>query len=243
MRILLILSLALGLQAQTTVIGVSAITGTQTIGTLILGTETLTGPATGNLFLGGGGAVVTGNFNTGLANQALSGVTSGTFNVAAGVQSLFFVTTTSHNISMGDLAGTYLANGSSPNVTPTGGTYLGDQTRASAAALTNEIVIGASAIGAGSNTAVIGAAVTDVYLGSSTGGGTVHAGGVSLNAPTTTYSVAGTPLPTCASGVLNVIFAVSDATSATAIAYAGSSNVTTMVHCVSVGGAFAWWVL
>jgi len=53
-------------------------------------------------------------------------------------------------------AGRYLADGSTGNETGNNSLFLGYDTRANGAGQTNQIVIGASAIGLGSNTAVLG---------------------------------------------------------------------------------------
>ena len=58
----------------------------------------------------------------------------------------------------------------------------------------------------------------------------------------TTYSVAGTPLPACASGTLLEQLAVSDATATAGSAYVGGGTYTAWVDCTrnSSGGAYTW---
>ena len=127
-----------------------------------------------NVFIGteAGNANVSGAFNTAVGFQSLIGNTAGLNNTAIGYQaigrnstgnnnaafgtlSLFENTTGSDNAALGDFAGRY-TNAGAGNQTSTSSLYLGYDTRSSASGNTNEIVIGATARGLGSNTAVYG---------------------------------------------------------------------------------------
>lgn len=92
-----------------------------------------------------------------------SGLTSDS--TAVGYQSLYSLSTGSYCTALGSMAGTYIANGSTPNATSTTSTYLGKDTKALADGDTNETVIGEGAIGAGSNSATLGnTSVTSTVL-------------------------------------------------------------------------------
>ncbi len=97
----------------------------------------------------------TGHSNSAMGLNALHSNTTGFSNSAIGVNALFSNTTGFQNSAMGRDAGRYLADGSA-NQTSSSSVFLGYDTRASVAGGSNEIVIGASAIGAGSNSVVLG---------------------------------------------------------------------------------------
>jgi hypothetical protein len=68
-------------------------------------------------------------------------------------------------VAVGFQAARFIADGITSNIDATQGVYIGHNARASAAAQTNEIVLGAGAIGIGSNTAVLGnASITKTRL-------------------------------------------------------------------------------
>ena len=98
----------------------------------------------------------TGYYNTANGYQTLRSNTTGYLNTASGHQALYSNTTGYQNIALGYIAGRYIANGSTANTTSNNSLYLGYDTRALADAGTNEIVIGASAIGNGSNSVTLG---------------------------------------------------------------------------------------
>jgi hypothetical protein len=105
--------------------------------------------------------------------------TTGGNNTASGASSFMNNTTGIGNSAYGVEAGNLIASGSS-RTTGNYNVYLGMQTRASALATTNEIVIGYTAIGSGSNTVRLGnTSITDVY----TSGKITHA-----NATLSTHS-------------------------------------------------------
>ncbi|NTV22633.1 MAG: hypothetical protein HGB03_03710 [Candidatus Yonathbacteria bacterium] len=97
----------------------------------------------------------TGNLNLAFGSRSLNSNTTGSANVAIGHGSLYNNTTGSNNVAVGRYAGRYLADVSS-NETSNNSLFFGNETRALAAGGSNEIVIGASAIGLGSNSVVLG---------------------------------------------------------------------------------------
>lgn len=123
----------------------------------------------------------TGVNNAGIGNSVLTG-TLGNSNAAVGFAALANTGASNQCVGIGEYAGRYIADGSTYNNAVNKGVYLGWKAMASATGQTNEIVIGSSAIGKGSNTAVIGDTnVTDIYAGSN-GGATVNAGKFKLSA-------------------------------------------------------------
>ncbi|MDE4063254.1 beta strand repeat-containing protein [Phaeobacter gallaeciensis] len=98
----------------------------------------------------------TGEKNVANGYQALYSNQSGSNNVATGYLALLGNQGGSNNIATGYQAGGYLADGSSINRNSQNSLFIGAQTRALAANGANEIVIGHSAIGGGSNSVVLG---------------------------------------------------------------------------------------
>ena len=115
---------------------------------------------------------LSGTFNSAVGNFTLQGnitgsnstangyyslyLSTGSGNTANGSQSLSGITTGYQNTALGYLSGDYIANGVNQNGTSNNSLYLGYDTRALADGDTNELVIGASTIGKGSNTVTIG---------------------------------------------------------------------------------------
>jgi hypothetical protein len=124
-------------------------------------------------------ANTTGSSNTAIGPSALGAVTSGVFNTAIGPNTLTATTVNNStavgagaiqynvsgndNTAVGAFAGTFWGDGetgtilSNQMLSATGGVYIGYYARGSTLNRINEIVIGANAVGGGSNTAVIGA--------------------------------------------------------------------------------------
>jgi hypothetical protein len=98
----------------------------------------------------------TGNTNTGMGYMALSENTSGYYNVGFGSYALSNNTTGYQNTAIGHQAGINYGASTGANQTSNNSLYLGYATRASANGNTNEIVVGASTLGNGSNTATWG---------------------------------------------------------------------------------------
>jgi hypothetical protein len=143
-----------------------------------IGTGALYANTTGsfNIAMGQGalGSNTTGGLNTGLGQSALNANTTGGNNVGVGQASLSLNTTGSNNIAIGVNAGRNIASGSANTITNTS-IYIGENTRASSDNQTNQIVIGHSSIGLGSNTTIIGNSSTvitaiygDILLGGTT---------------------------------------------------------------------------
>jgi hypothetical protein len=102
--------------------------------------------------------VTNGTSNLGIGREALEQVTTGNHNTGLGFQALDEVTTGSYNIGIGGLAGDTITTGNY-NI------CIGDGSDVKAAGDLNEIVIGRSLTGAGSNTTSIGdSSCTDFYL-------------------------------------------------------------------------------
>ena len=118
-------------------------------------------------------ALTTGFSCTAVGSNALRVLTSGVYNfaggytamaaeltcnycVAVGAAALSKATSGDNNVAIGNGSGSYIADGSTSNLTPNTSTYLGAGTKALADAQANQIVIGYNAIGAGANTATLG---------------------------------------------------------------------------------------
>jgi hypothetical protein len=98
----------------------------------------------------------TGYQNTANGVSALQSNTTGYYNTANGVSALFSNTTGYYNTANGVNAGRFIADGVTANQTSNNSVYEGYNAMAQASGDTNEIVIGASAIGNGSNTVTLG---------------------------------------------------------------------------------------
>ncbi len=98
----------------------------------------------------------TGGNNVALGSNSLNSNTSGGYNTSLGVEALFENLTTSNNTAVGWRAGRYYSSTPVANQASSNSVYLGYDTRALSASDTNEIVIGASTVGNGSNTTTIG---------------------------------------------------------------------------------------
>jgi hypothetical protein len=132
--------------------------------------------ATGNIGISNASAIpsVTGTNNSGFGSSSLQSLTSGSNNTSIGVDALSNLTTGSLNTAIGAQAGA--TSTSLSNSTTADSVFVGYNTMSLNNGDTNETVIGYTAIGAGSNTAVLGnASTTDVYFGSATGVANIHA--------------------------------------------------------------------
>jgi len=108
--------------------------------------------------------VATGNFNTAIGTNAMKYVTTASNNVGVGNNVLFNLTGGNDNTVLGYNAGMLIGNGGTLSGL-TQGVLIGSGARTGSNNNTNEIVIGASAIGNGTNTVTIGnASVTDNYF-------------------------------------------------------------------------------
>jgi hypothetical protein len=134
---------------------------------------------------GAGWGGISASYSSAFGFEALGqSVQTGIRNTAIGSYALRGLTTSNDSTALGYLAGRYLADGSTANATPEDSTYIGTQTKSSAAGQSNETVIGYDAIGKGSNTVVIGDDnVTQVWM-SEDGGATIIGKAAGSSAPT-----------------------------------------------------------
>jgi hypothetical protein len=155
----------------------------------------------------------TGWGNTAVGDNSLSGGT-GSKNAAFGAGALIDITSGFNNAATGYGAGQNITGGVSPNTTSDNSVYDGYAVEAKADGDTNEIVIGASTTGKGSNTATIGnSSVTDNYLS-----GKIHAASLLLNAGSAA-------IYRCSGGTSDGLVMVSPSTAATACTSGGGSLV------------------
>ena len=112
--------------------------------------------------------------NSAVGADSLRSNTTGYDNSAVGYQALYGNTSGYQNSAVGYQAGEYLASGSN-NQTSNNSLFLGYNTRAGSAGDTNEVVIGPSAIGVGSNSVVLGNdSITKTILKGNVGIGTTN---------------------------------------------------------------------
>jgi hypothetical protein len=106
-----------------------------------------------------------GNWNVAIGLQSMIANEGGSYNTALNRYSLGTNIDGDHNIGVGYQSGTYITNGVSSNTAPSNSIFIGNSTRAAADSQTNQIVIGDTAIGNGSNTVTLGNdSITDTYL-------------------------------------------------------------------------------
>jgi hypothetical protein len=119
-----------------------------------------TGIGIGALF-----ANTTGWGNTATGTDALASMTTGWSNAGFGNNALLYITNGDMNVACGYSAGAYISGGVAHNVTSVSSIYIGYAAMANADGDNNEIIIGYSSTGNGSNTTTIGnAAITDFYV-------------------------------------------------------------------------------
>ena len=97
-----------------------------------------------------------GSSNTAVGEYSLYGNVNGSNNIGLGISSLFYLNTGSSNIAIGALSGRTLANGSTPLSSSNYSIFIGHDAKANNNGETNQIVIGYSANGIGSNSVVLG---------------------------------------------------------------------------------------
>jgi len=146
--------------ANNTSIGVSALRNNTTGGqNTAIGVNVLRSNTTGAINTAIGYQALfsntTGANNTSIGASCLSGNTTGASNTAIGLRALVANTTGSNNTAIGFDAARKISNGANLTIA-NNSVFLGQDTRALADNETNQIVIGHTAIGAGSNTATIG---------------------------------------------------------------------------------------
>ena len=123
----------------------------------------------------------TGSQNTALGLNALLNNTTGGSNVVVGLDALQHNTTGGSNTALGYNAGSHITGGATPNTTASNSIYIGRDTRANVNGGANEIVIGNTVTGNGSNTVTIGnSSITANYFkGSINADSFVKSGGTS----------------------------------------------------------------
>jgi hypothetical protein len=135
-----------------------------------------------NSFFGqsSGLSTTTGSGNSYFGLSSGNANTSGNTNSYFGLDSGLNNTTGSENVFIGSRAGRFLADGATSLTIANNSVFLGRDTRAAADNQTNQIAIGHTAIGLGSNTTVIGNSSTtfgrwfgNLLIGSSTNSGQV----------------------------------------------------------------------
>lgn len=96
-------------------------------------------------------------YNIGIGYSSCNALTTNTNVIGIGKNSFLSLGTGNNSVAIGQAAGQYAINTSTALTNTTNSIYIGGNTKASAASgNTNEIVIGQSALGIGSNTTVIG---------------------------------------------------------------------------------------
>jgi hypothetical protein len=108
--------------------------------------------------------VTTAAYNTIIGSFALNSDVSSPGNTGMGVNVLRYVTG-GYNVAMGYQAGAFIVDGKTQNTGSGKSIFIGQNAYPLGTTDTNEIVIGTSAIGEGSNTAIIGgSSITSTYL-------------------------------------------------------------------------------
>ena len=203
---------------------------------LYANTTGISNTATGNYALY---VNTTGSSNAAYSYAALQANTTGSSNTAAGYGSLSNNTTGSSNVAIGSGAGKYQANGSTSLTTANQSIYVGVNSRGFSNLDQNAIVIGASAVGEGANTTVIGNSgtlKTHLY-------GTVNVSALTINnAPVMTSSYGADSI--LANGATLALGNNSNATQQDAIAIGTGANASmnaslALGYCASAGANYA----
>lgn len=211
-------------------IGASIINASSNV---IIGTDTgisLT-TAVNNTFIGiAAGRSNNGSGNSGFGRWSGYNNTTGISNTFLGTSAGFDNTTGSNNVFIGIESGRFLANGSSANQTSSTSIFIGYFPRALSAGNTNQIVIGNSVTGLGSNTTIIGNTSTlqTAIYGNLTLGNTVDnlsGAALQVSGKETITSAALNSEPLDVIGVSGDLFKVTDSNTGTLLeVYDSSSN-------------------
>jgi len=122
--------------------------------------------------------LVGGTDNIGIGKDVLFSNQAGDYNVALGTEALYGINAESadKNVAIGYRAGIFITNGSTEFSDGDSNVFIGSETKPAADDESNQIIIGANAIGKGSNTALIGDDnITDIYMSEDVGA-TLHTG-------------------------------------------------------------------
>jgi hypothetical protein len=172
-----------------------------------------------------------GSYNSAYGSVSMGKITTGNYNSALGYYSLFNNTTGSYNTCIGANCGEYISGGSTANTAPNYAVFIGYNTEASAATDTNEIVIGANAVGNGSNTLTLGnSSITGLYVPGIKATYTTSCLEISTTGYITNTGVA------CGSGSISGLtagqlgIAGSSSTLTSSIAYATANTASTLVE-------------
>jgi hypothetical protein len=122
----------------------------------------------------------TGSNNSAFGLNALETNSTGNNNTSIGLGSLNFNTTGSNNVAVGHDAGKLISGGGT-NLISNNSIFIGQDSRPSSSNQTNQIVIGDSATGNGSNTVTIGnsSIINNYFSGNVRGGAFIKSGGTS----------------------------------------------------------------
>lgn len=108
-----------------------------------------------NIAVGNGSLPTTGNYNVAVGNSILASTNDGSYNVGIGEEALFSLITGSNNVAVG--ARSLRADKGNVDIgTADNCVFVGYDSRSSGDAITNEIAIGYSSYGFGSNTTTLG---------------------------------------------------------------------------------------
>jgi len=121
-----------------------------------------------------------GSFNSSFGNASLAANITGNYNTAIGGESFRNNTSGNYNTLLGYMSGRYYGSSTSNLTTAESLLLLGYNTRASADGTTNEIVIGAGAIGKGDSTAVIGGTDFKAVWFGQTGTAALYGGSITI---------------------------------------------------------------
>jgi len=167
-------TVGVGNRAGTTILGLNAFTNCmESFYSTAIGQEAMEGIANtpsnqpqNNTAVGYQGLkrITVGAHNTVIGARAMATLNTGSNNTSLGSSALRNNTTGDNNVAVGYNAGAFLVS-SSQNYTPGNSIFIGNDTKALGVGQTNQIVIGHSAAGLGSNTTVLGnATITKTRL-------------------------------------------------------------------------------
>jgi hypothetical protein len=101
-----------------------------------------------------------GSGNVAIGTSVLGRIANSTDNVGIGYAALGYLTAGIRNLAIGNSAGRFLSDGVTGLTSANNGIFIGNSTYPKGPTSNNEIIIGASAVGGGSNTTTIGNAST-----------------------------------------------------------------------------------